>query len=365
MKIETGMLEDFARGAAFLGTGGGGDPYIGRLCCAHAIEQYGAPQLLPLEALADEANVFSVAGMGAPTVLVEKLFSLEEAHLAVAKLEQFLGRRADAIIAAESGGINATLPVAYAAMRHLPIVDADGMGRAFPSIQMVSFNVYGVACTPMVIANEHGESVIIETGGALAAEEIGRSLVVQMGGSAMLSCYPMTGAEAKRTAVAATLSAAHGIGRAIAAGRRAARPVTALVEYLRTTTYYRHAYLLFDGKIIDVQRETTRGWVLGRCVLESLQDGGERLEIQFQNENLCAHRNGRPIAMVPDLIVVVDRETAEPITTEGLRYGQRVCILGVSAPPTMRTPEALAVFGPQAFDLAHPFTPIETLAATA
>ena len=364
MKIETAMLEDFARGAAFLGTGGGGDPYIGRLCCAHAIEQYGAPQLLALEAVADDANVFSVAGMGAPTVLVEKLFSLEEAHLAVSKLERFLGRRADVIIAAECGGINATLPVAYAALRGLPVVDADGMGRAFPSIQMVSFNVYGVACTPMVIANEHGESVIIETGGAVAAEEIGRALVVQMGASAMLSCYPMTGAEAKRTAVAATLSVAYGIGRAISAGRSAGEPVAALLAYLRTTPYYRHAHLLFEGKIIDVQRETTRGWVLGRCVLEALDGRGARLEIQFQNENLCAQRDGRVIAIVPDLIVVVDRESAEPITTEGLRYGQRVSVLGVSAPPALRTSDALAVFGPQAFRLDHPFVPIEILAAT-
>jgi len=366
MRIESGMLRDFARGAAFLGTGGGGDPYIGRLCCAHAIEVHGAPELIPLEALADDANVFSVAGMGAPTVLVEKMFSLEEAHLAVSKLESFMGRRADAIIAAESGGINATLPVAYAAMRRLPVVDADGMGRAFPAIHMVSFNVYGVSCTPMVIANEHGESAIIEASSARAAEEMGRPLVVQMGASAMLSCYPMTGAEAKRTAVSATLSAAYGIGRAIAEGRRAGTPVDALLAYLRTTDYYRHAYQLFDGKIVDVHRETTRGWVLGRCVLDAL-DGhadskGGRLEIQFQNENLCAWRDGRVVAIVPDLIVVVDRESAEPITTEGLRYGQRVSVIGVSAPPTMRTAQALAVFGPRAFHLDHPFVPIESLA---
>jgi uncharacterized protein len=363
MRIESAMLRDFARGAAFLGTGGGGDPYIGRLCCAHAIEVHGPPELIPLEALADDANVFSIAGMGAPTVLVEKMFSLEEAHLAVSKLESFMGRRADAIIAAESGGINATLPVAYAAMRRLPVVDADGMGRAFPAIHMVSFNVYGVACTPMVIANEHGESVIIEAASARAAEDLGRPLVVQMGASAMLSCYPMTGAEAKRTAVSATLSAAYGIGRAIADGRSTGTPAEALLAHLRTTAYYRHAYLLFNGKIVDVQRETTRGWVLGRCVLEALEGKAARFEIQFQNENLCARRDGRVVAIVPDLIVVVDRETAEPITTEGLRYGQRVSVLGVSAPPTMRTAEALAVFGPQAFDLAHPFVPVETLAA--
>jgi hypothetical protein len=172
----------------------------------------------------------------------------------------------------------------------------------------------------------------------------------------------MTGAEAKRTAVSATLSAAYGIGRAIAEGRRSGAPVDGLLTYLRTTEYYRHAYLLFDGKIVDVHRETTRGWVLGRCLLEALDGGKGRLEIRFQNENLCAWRDGRVVAIVPDLIVVVDRETAEPITTEGLRYGQRVSVIGVSAPPTMRTCEALAVFGPQAFGLDHRFVPIEDLA---
>lgn len=49
-------------------------------------------------------------------------------------------------------------------------------------------------------------------------------------------------------------------------------------------------------------------------------------------------------AIVPDLICVLDSETAEPITTEWLRYGQRGTVMGMSVPEIMRTPEALAVF---------------------
>jgi DUF917 family protein len=64
---------------------------------------------------------------------------------------------------------------------------------------------------------------------------------------------------------------------------------------------------------------------------------------------------------VPDLIAVLDASTAEPITTEGLKYGQRVAVLGISAAPIMRSPQALAVFGPQAFGLADPFIPLEQL----
>ncbi len=51
----------------------------------------------------------------------------------------------------------------------------------------------------------------------------------------------------------------------------------------------------------------------------------------------------------------------EPITTETLRYGQRVTVMAVAVPPIMRTPEALAVFGPPGFGIDAPFTPIETL----
>ncbi len=78
---------------------------------------------------------------------------------------------------------------------------------------------------------------------------------------------------------------------------------------------------------------------------------GSELEIAFQNENLVARRDGRLVAVVPDLICVLDAETAEPITTERLRYGQRVRVIGVSTPDLMRTPEALAVFGPSCFGL--------------
>ena len=44
-------LEDLAQGAAFLGTGGGGDPYIGRLMAKHAISEYGMPEIIEVDEL--------------------------------------------------------------------------------------------------------------------------------------------------------------------------------------------------------------------------------------------------------------------------------------------------------------------------
>jgi DUF917 family protein len=84
--------------------------------------------------------------------------------------------------------------------------------------------------------------------------------------------------------------------------------------------------------------------------------------VQFQNEHLIARDGERVLAIVPDLISILDAATAEPITTEGLKYGQRVKVVALSAAPIMRSPQALAVFGPQAFGLGEAFVPLEQIA---
>ena len=48
-------------------------------------------------------------------------------------------------------------------------------------------------------------------------------------------------------------------------------------------------------------------------------------------------------AIVPDLIMNLDIETGEPITTEMLRYGQQLAVIGIPAHDLMKTPEALKV----------------------
>jgi DUF917 family protein len=76
---------------------------------------------------------------------------------------------------------------------------------------------------------------------------------------------------------------------------------------------------------------------------------GSEGRIAIQNENLVLWVDGEPVIMVPDLIINLDLETGEPITTEILRYGQRVAVIGLPVHDLMKTPEAMAVVGPQAF----------------
>ncbi|MBM3517787.1 MAG: DUF917 domain-containing protein [Alphaproteobacteria bacterium] len=352
-------LGDLALGAAFLGTGGGGDPYIGRLLATTALAEHGPVALWPLADVPDDALVVPVGNMGAPTVLFEKIPAGHEPLAALRKLEAYLGRRADAVMPIEAGGVNSMLPLVIAAQARIPVVDADGMGRAFPELQMETFNVYGVAATPMVVCNEWGDAVVIEAHSAKMAEWLARGVTIRMGGQTSVAEYAMDGKTARRVSVPGTLGLCLRIGRGLhAARRRHADPFATLIALLKDT-HYGFAKVLFRGKLVALHRETKHGFAIGYAAIEGLDDWSGRLVVTFQNENLEARVNGTVKAIVPDLICLLDSETAEPVTTERLRYGQRLTAMGVSVPPIMRTPAALQVFGPQAFGLSEPFRPIE------
>jgi len=304
--------------------------------------------------------IIPTAMMGAPTVLIEKIPKGDEAVRSLRALEAQPGKKAFATMPIECGGINSTMPLVVGARLGPPVVDADGMGRAFPELQMETFHVYGVSGTPMAITNEYGDCAIITSHDNKMMEWLARGVTIRMGGAAYIAEYCMDGRTAKRVSVPGTLSLGLQIGRGIRLARQCHHdPFDVLIALLRETPY-QYRKVIFEGKLVDVWRETTNGFARGRAVLQSL-GGDERLEIIFQNENLVARANGELKAIVPDLICVLDGETAEPITTESLRYGQRVKVMAVSVPPIMRTPEALSVFGPHAFGLHEPFRPIETL----
>lgn len=352
-------LPDLARGATLLGTGGGGDPYIGRLLVASALGNGRGVTMLDPEDVDDDALVIPTAMMGAPTIMLEKISQGDEATLALRTLEERVGEKAQATMPIECGGINSMMPLFTAATTGLPCIDADGMGRAFPELQMETFFVYGVSSCPMAIAAPDGSTVVIDTGAdAHQMEWLSRGVTIRLGGASHIADYPMRGTEVKRTAIPRTISLGLRLGRCIREARERHRDPFAELRQQLSDTIYTHGVELFRGKVIDVARRTEGGFVRGEVRIAGFNND-DVCDISFQNENLICQVNGATRAIVPDLISVLDVETAEPITTEGLRYGQRVVVFGISTPQAMRTTEALQVFGPQAFGLAEEFVPVE------
>lgn len=350
-------MADVSMGGAFLGTGGGGDPYIGRLMAEQAIKANGPVSVLDVEALDDDALIVPVAMMGAPTVMLEKLPRGDEAMAALRSLEAVMGRKASAIFCIEAGGLNSTIPIAVAATAGLPIVDGDGMGRAFPELQMVSMTMFDIHACPMAMSDEKGNALVLNTVDNLSTEKFARVITVEMGGAGMIALYPMTGAQAKRAILRGSLSLIANIGRIIrteqAANQNPADRLAADLKGMR----------LFEGRVCDVDRRTEGGFAKGHAKIEGLDSyQGKSLTLRFQNEFLMAEReDGSPCAMTPDLICLLDLETGQPITTEQMAYGYRVIVFGLPCDPKWRSDHGLELVGPKYFGYDIDYEPIETL----
>lgn len=354
LKISREDLKDLARGAAFLGTGGGGNPYVGRLMVERALDETGREiELLDLSEVPDEALVIPTAMMGAPTCIVEKLPNGNELVSSFQRLEKHLGKTGFATMPIEAGGMNSMMPLVVGLRLGIPVVDGDGMGRAFPELFHETFHIYGVSGSPLVLTNDHMDTCVIEAHDNFALEWFARGLTIRMGGVGYIAEFPMDGATAKRVSVSGTIGLGLRVGRAIREARESHHDPFDAISETFATTEYTPARVIFHGKITEVNRRTEQGWAMGSVRVAPLgeSESVEELFISFQNENIIARQGGHVLAVVPDLICVLDSETAEPITTEDLRYGQRVKVMAVQVPEIMRTPEALAVWGPRHFGI--------------
>lgn len=338
-------IEALEIGSGILGTGGGGNPYIGKLRAREMLRNGHDMRLIPLNSLPDDARVVALGGIGAPLISFERIKEGREGLRCLRALENRLGFTADAIACEEIGGQNSMEPLIVAAMAGLPVVDGDGMGRAFPEMQMSTYAIYGHRSTPSVMCDPHGNVVTFDHAiTELWHERMARACVIAQGGASVLASAPMTGAFMKHHTIPATYTQAIGLGKAVLEARQAhADPIAAICE----REGGRH---VFSGKITDLQRDFKGGFNVGVAQIEGLDDyRNTRGEVVIQNEFLIFSRDGQVEVCVPDLVVILELDTGLPVTTELLRYGQRIAVLGLPCHPLLRTPGALEVVGPGAF----------------
>lgn len=115
--LDERAVEYIAVGAAVLGTGGGGDPHVGKLMALEAIRKHGPVPIVQLEELDDEGLIVPVSMIGAPTVMQEKIPSAEQLTRPLDLMEKELGRKVTAVMPIEVGGGNSLVPVLAAAER--------------------------------------------------------------------------------------------------------------------------------------------------------------------------------------------------------------------------------------------------------
>jgi DUF917 family protein len=344
-EIEPDELEPLATGAWILGAGGGGSPYCGYLNIKNLYGEGVRVRLIDAMDLDDDDLVAVVSNMGAPLVGQERLSDPAFAARPVSMMEDHLGQKFRAVMSVEIGGGNAIQPLLVAAVTELPVVDADAMGRAFHEAQMTSFAICDLRPYPLTLADIRDNEVIIPRAASWKwMERLSRKACTEVGSIAATCKAPRTGHEVKSCGILYTVTQAIAIGRAVQAARKAHRdPIEAILEHQR-------GKLLFRGKVQDMARRTTEGFLRGRAEFVGHDEFRDRrFALDFQNEWLIGRLDDRPLVTVPDIVCVIDTNSGEAIGTEVLRYGQRVTIIALPAPAILSTSQGLRYVGPRAF----------------
>ena len=360
--IDRQALAEITLGASILATGGGGDPEIGLLWAINVVEQGKEIVMIDPEAMPDEALATVAGCLGAALVLTEKPPNGQELFWCYEKLRRYMGKPIQAVVPPEAGGVNTPVPMAVAGAVGVPVIDADGMGRAFPELQMTSFFIHGVLPSPTAAADEKGHVTIADTQDAHLAERIIRNAAMAYGGISWIAGYPMTGRQLRETAVLHSISLAWELGRRVFVARR--KHLDPIEEIVNLTG----GYSVFQGKIIDINREfgaeKTKGFSLGRITMEGIEAfKGHTATLNFQNEWLVLEVDGDVRCMPPDLICILDPATGEPIRTDIVRYGYRGAVVLIPAHERMRTQLGIETFGPRYFGYDRDYVPVEELMA--
>lgn len=387
-------LNWISSGCYILGTGGGGSPYPHMIRLRQMLRAGAVVRVVNPYDVSDEARVGTGGGAGSPTVGIEKLAGDEmlEAQRELAKLVE---QPATHMIALEIGGGNGLqgLILGASTAMNLPTIDGDWMGRAYPTkwqTTPVVFNERPTIWSPVAMCDGNGNVVLMPRAKSdLQVERVLRAALSQMGSHTGCAEAPVTGAEAKRWAVEHTISQAWRLGRAVEKARRFNRVDTVAETIIAECGGPEAAKVIWKGKIVGVERTLRMGHVYGECLIEGadISDASESsaiemkmaetqfrgiVKIPFKNENIAVIKTSQHsssfdndgqeerekqedvLALVPDLISVIDAQNGEAIGTPEYRYGLLVIVLGIAASDRWTGSErGLSIGGPAAFGLNH------------
>jgi uncharacterized protein len=353
-------IPSLACGARYLGSGGGGDSKLLELLVLRAVREEGPVTLMSPIAIGDREWVIPAAILGSPTIFNEKLITGTEIPTAIRMLEKEKGISASALMGLEIGGMEAMVPVLAAALLKLPLLDCDGMGRAFPELHMTTFHAFGIQSSPLMLMNDRGFCSMISEDSNKKVESVARLKVMEMGGWAAIAGYPMQGMAVKEVAIHHTFSLAIRLGEAVKAAQdNIDKIVGALVRTFENSIYGRPSKLI-EGKLVDLQRNLVGGLLSGTLIVEGTGFFvGEQVEVLFKNEYLFAKKGEQALAMVPDLICVLDADTGIPITIEELENHRKVWIVAIPSPSLLKDSKMLEIVGPRSFGLNKEYSPME------
>ncbi|MDR2393210.1 MAG: DUF917 domain-containing protein [Treponema sp.] len=315
------QILDSIWGAALMAGGGGGSLQYGldlleSYMHVHTLEPEDVsitvidPHGIPAE---NYAGV--TAGIGAPTAIqgdfspyVKNAFALLQSLAAQATPPRAITYS----MAVELGGFNTFIPMLVALAQGIPLVDADGSGRAVPALNTTLLAVNGNNASPIGLVDNNNNQVILalqDPKDAQLAETLARQVAVGFGNICGLSGWMIHKDALINTVATGSISLCQKIGA-----------------------------VLRDSSITDKFGELKqRGIVSCRKVCSATisagaskeQDGFDRGFVEytangtsyktvFQNETLLIQSAGEVLMTAPDIIACYDQQSGRPLTNADL-----------------------------------------------
>lgn len=366
-KLTKQELMDFIYGAHIYGTGGGGS-IQGAMSMLEEAMEMGIPfKLVNTSEVPDDDIVACPYGVGGGVSdeirrrfeSLPRLSRREVVNMAVEALEGYLGKDISGFVLGELGSSNSFIAMYMAALTGRYTVDGDVVGRSVPEVPHSTFNICDVPITPFVIVTPFGDVMLVpRVLNDSRAEDIDRFMAVASGGGVTVIDHPVEGRKLRESIVVDTVTKSIEVGRSIReALERDSNPIKALIESTG-------GYILFRGEIEGVEREGRDGFLWGETMIKGVDAFQDKMyKIWFKNENLVSWLDGEPHVTCPDLISIVDAETAQGLSNWGadLAEGRNVVVVGMKAPDMFRRGRGLEILCPRYFGFDIEYRPIETL----
>ncbi|KAK8159742.1 hypothetical protein IWX90DRAFT_309224 [Phyllosticta citrichinensis] len=363
-----------AEGCYVLGCAGGGSPAATKIQLTDQLRDGYEIKIVDVSSLAPDAVVYWGGHMGSPAVSVERLNATESIDAFTALMEYLKHDSFDSVISLEIGGANGLEPLLIGSSKYFnrPTIDADFMGRAYPTYWQTTIAVHQPgSLIPCAIDSGDGKTILMSR--TTTDEIVDRALRAscsEMGSRVGMAAKPTTAEIVSKFAVQKTMSLAWRIGRCIARAQASNTLSKVCESIVDEVGGQKTARILFRGKIINVERRLFKGHSYGTITIGGIpadeeeagvadampaEAEGGTMQIPFKNENLyCEHTAAdgtqRIMATVPDLIAVLDTSSGRALGVPEFRYGLRVTVLGITASPQWTsTAMGLAIGGPKAF----------------
>jgi DUF917 family protein len=188
------------------------------------------------------------------------------------------------------------------------------------------------------------------------AERIGKLLSQAAFGGVSMAGFLMPASQMREVLVHGTLSRCLEIGRVIREARATGQdPVEVVTQFV-------DGRVLFTGTVRSSERDDREGYRYGIGTHHIAGSGAfhdAACRVWYKNENHICWIDGVPVATSPDLICIVDADTAEPFVNAAVEVGQRVAVIGVPGLDAFRTPDGIDRLGPRHFGFDIDYVPLE------